>query len=95
MLTQGLGCIRPHHMYNNTPCFLQLLQLKYTMPICTVLLSRIAVTHTTIFFLLVQTKVSWRTCSPYGTRESLSESRFRAVRCYNDPTNDCGSGSDT
>ena len=24
-----------------------------------------------------------------------SESRFRAVQCYDDPTNDCGSGSDT
>ena len=34
-------------------------------------------------------------CSLYGPREALSESRFRAVQFYDDPTNDCGSGSDT
>ena len=27
-------------------------------------------------------------------QDNLSESRFRVVQCYNDPTNDCGSGSD-
>ena len=30
-----------------------------------------------------------------GTREKLSAPSFRAVECYNDPTNDRGSGSDT
>ena len=34
-------------------------------------------------------------CSSCGTRDNDSESRFRAVQCYDDPTNDCGSGSDT
>ena len=33
--------------------------------------------------------------SLYGTRDNLSESRFRAVQLRDDPTNDCGSGADT
>ena len=34
-------------------------------------------------------------CSLHSTRGNPSESMFRAVQCYDDPTNDCGSGSDT
>jgi len=45
-------------------------------------------------FFFVQTKDELA-CSLDGTRDHLSESRFRAVQCYDDPTNDCGSGSDT
>ena len=40
-------------------------------------------------FLFVQTKMSWRSLL---TRDHLSESR---VQFYDDPTKDCGSGSDT
>ena len=43
------------------------------------------------FFFLVQTKLSWRTLLIICTRDNASESRVRAVWCYDDPTNDCGS----
>ena len=44
------------------------------------------------FFFLVQTKMSWRFLR---TVANLSESTFRAVQFYDDPTNHCGGGSDT
>ena len=40
-------------------------------------------------------RVIFLACSLHSTRDDPSESRFRAVQCYDDPTNDCGSGSDT
>ena len=47
-------------------------------------------------FSPVETKENRRTlCSSYGIRDSPSESRFRVVQPYDDPTKDCGSGSDT
>jgi hypothetical protein len=42
------------------------------------------VMHCNIFFWVL-TKLSWPR-SLYSTRDELSESRFRAVQCYDDPT---------
>jgi hypothetical protein len=52
-----------------------------------------------LVFFLSRPKLSWRALLTvrysYGEYGDLSGSRVRAARCYNDPTNDCGSGSDT
>ena len=45
-------------------------------------------------FFLVQPK-GGVPCSSYSTRDNVSESRVRVVHHHDDPTNDCGSGSDT
>ena len=41
-----------------------------------------------------QTKMSWRRPLTVWYPRYLSGSKFRTVQVYNDPTNDCGSGSD-
>ena len=47
------------------------------------------------YFFWLRPRCAGVACSLYGTQDNLSELRFRAVQCYDDPTNDCGSGSNT
>ena len=43
----------------------------------------------------VQAKASWQSLLTRRHSRNLSESRIRAVRCYDCPTRRCGSGHDT
>ena len=45
-----------------------------------------AMVHDRLCFSLAQTKMSWRACSLYSTRDNPPESRFRAAQYCDDPT---------
>ena len=47
------------------------------------------------FFFWLRPRLAGVACSRHSTQGNPSGSRFRAVHCYDDPTNDCGSGSAT